>query len=304
MLRFFQHQKIIPYGAAAMVGFGGFMSTESFIKAFEFIGVKLPHEAAITIAFVCLIFGVLFGILFLLELLKELSPFLQKIRGNKMWSIIIGIIGIVFLVFSIWNFYQTPDQNTERKDNPLDKSIVIECIRTKLPDAMPSSGKIQELSLFYHPENSLKGIGVELRSREAGTKLEWMAHNNEGYRCTVKNYASTPLSDITLKLQVIYMDFIRTEENTWRTGDQLYTQDYIARIPILKGNGDDEFVFYVYNQCAYWANFYPRPTAVIGKIGDKTEQEIEIIVTGGGSMEHAFTLPPYNMDERMKEKPQ
>jgi len=218
-----------------------------------------------------------------------------------MWSIIIGTVGIILVIFSIWNFYQTPDRDVDRKDNPLDKSIVIECIRTKLPDTMPSNGKIQELSLFYHPENGLKGIGVDLRNSEAGTKLEWRAHNNEGYRCSVKNYADKPSSDITLKLQVAYFDFVKIENN-WRTGEQLYTQDYIARIPILKGNGDDEFVFYVYNQCAYWANFYPRPMAVIGKMGDKTEQEIKVVITGGGSMEYAFSLPPYNMDERMKEK--
>jgi hypothetical protein len=63
MVKFFQHHAAVTYGTLSAVFFGGFMSTEDIIKAFDTIDVSLPVTAAWWLGWVLLAGSLLFGAL-------------------------------------------------------------------------------------------------------------------------------------------------------------------------------------------------------------------------------------------------
>ncbi len=192
------------------------------------------------------------------------------------WIIILALILIGYEVYlSVRNIH--------------DGILVVSGVNHALPSVTPDSGYINFLDFQYHPEETLSAIGISIRSGKPNERMVWNGVS-DGVKIVVKNYSDKTFFDINFLMQVAFLNVVQLEGGGFKTDGIIKERDYHIPIPVLKGHGEEEFVFYAYNLSPYYVNFYPRGECLAGKL-DK-QQKISVSTSTGLPVSLPFSLPP------------
>ena len=164
----------------------------------------------------------------------------------------------------------------------LDNTIVAEFANALMPTVVPKEGRINTIQL--HPN----GFSVGGRVGSPGGNWDWAGKEPmNAYKCTIKNFGKSAVSNIRLTLRAGYLENIK-DGTGGRSGKLLSSNDYRIVIPVLKANADDEYALYVYNGTPNYVEIQLPVEATLQKVGEQQQFAVQLQVHTGGFPMHLF----------------
>jgi hypothetical protein len=203
----------------------------------------------------------------------------------------LAVLAIVTLAAVSWGSVQEEYQK-QRGDGSFAPSIFIECHFGLMPKILPPEGPISVLALMPVPVED-DGGSISQRFSEPGAASIGLAPNGlpkMTYRCQLTNYWTVPLSNVTIKLKLDFIEVIKDKRNPPIVGAKIVlSREQTIDIPKIDAGSNFPFVFYIENSSPYFTSFSFSERAFAWLIGSNDLRPIKLMQQKGAPL---TPLPP------------
>jgi hypothetical protein len=194
----------------------------------------------------------------------------MKVRYGPLAMIIFG--AIVVGAGILWHMRQVQTEKiaVPRNDNPLDQTMLVECIRSTLPEVFPLSGKIYTTGFWSHASTGIAGP-TEATGTPGSKAPDWPPEmQKDVYLCHVTNNWKEPVFHVEMEFIIIY--------HSVGSGDILSTSQWPLHIlqlmPLSQGGSYD---LYFWNAGVEIVEITLPKTAKVQRLGQKEWRVAQLI---------------------------
>ena len=173
-------------------------------------------------------------------------------------------IAVSTFIWAIWPFVIS----LVRKRDPLDGTILVECIDAGLPTVIPTSGNLFHVGL--HPMARIAQLGRFVLP--VGAPVNWGLKSVASVRCEVKNFSKTAIANLEITFKVSFYQNLKSG-----SGDLVKEEDQPIMIPALRENALETFEFYIYNSSNLYITLYLPTEASALIVGQKKRQSVKLM---------------------------